>query len=176
MAISHSEVGLRQISLIHPTDFQEEFDPTRDSPVELLHTILLGIVKYAWHASHTQWRPTTKSKFAIRLHSLDWNSISAHSVRPEYIIQYANSLVGLQLKTIVQSFVFAAHNLVSSDLFSVWKAIGELTALLWMPEIVDPMQHQVRSYPKYGLFCNKSDSSTRVTSRLQLRTFSIRSH
>ena len=66
-----------------------------------------------------------------------------HSVRPEYMIQYANSLVGRQLKTIVQSFVFVAHDLVSSDLFSVWKAIGELTALLWMPEIADPKQHRV---------------------------------
>ena len=79
----------------------------------------------------------------MRLHGLDWKSISAHSVRPEYIIQYANSLVGRQLKTIIQSFVFAAHDLISSDLLSTWKAIGELTALLWMPEIMDPGQHQV---------------------------------
>ncbi|KAF9780464.1 hypothetical protein BJ322DRAFT_1128850 [Thelephora terrestris] len=118
------------------------FDPTRDSPVELLHTILLGIVKYAWHMSHTPWKATKKSTFTTRLHGLDWNSVSVHSVRPEYMIQYAKSLVGRQLKTIIQSFVFVAYDLVSSDLFSVWKAIGELTALLWMSEIVDPKQHQ----------------------------------
>lgn len=81
--------------------------------------------------------------FTIRLHSIDWNSISAHSIRPEYMVQHANSLIGRQLKTIVQSFVFAAHNLVSPGLLSVWKAIGELTALLWMPEIADPSKHQV---------------------------------
>jgi len=104
---------------------------------------LLGIVKYAWHMSHTPWRTIKKSTFSTRLHGLNWDSISAHSVRPDYLIQYANSLIGRQLKTIVQSFVFAAYDLVSPDLFSVWKAIGELTALLWMPEITDPRQHQV---------------------------------
>lgn len=122
---------------------QKGFDPTRDSPVELLHTILLGIVKYAWHMSHTPWKAVKKSIFTTRLHGLDWNGMNAHSVRPEYLIQYANSLVGRQLKTIVQSFVFVAYDLVSPDLFSTWKATGELTALLWLSEITDPRQHQV---------------------------------
>lgn len=140
-----------------------------------MHTILLGIVKYAWYMSHASWKATKKSTFTTRLHSLNWNSISAHSVRPEYIIQYANSLVGRQLKTIAQSFVFVAYDLVPLDLFSVWKAIGELTALLWMPEITDPRQHQVCSHSKRGFYW-KTNSSLRMTSRLRSRTSSIRSH
>lgn len=110
--------------------------------------ILLGIVKYVWHMSHSLWKDAKKSMFSTWLHSLSWNSISIHSVRPEYIIQYANSLIGRQLKTVVQVFVFAAYYLVSPDLISVWKVIGELTALLWMPEITDPRQHQVCTYLK----------------------------
>ena len=79
-----------------------------------------------------------KSMFSTRLHSPSWKRISAHSVYTEYIIQHASSLVGRQLKTIRQLFVFAAYNLVSLDLFSVWKAIWELTTLLWMPQMMDP--------------------------------------
>lgn len=130
--------------------FYKGFDPTRDSPVELLHTILLGIVKYAWYMSHSSWKAIKKSTFTTRLHGLNWNGMSTHSVRPEYIIQYANSLIGRQLKTVAQSFVFVAYDLIPPDLFSVWKAIGELTALLWMPEIANPRQHQVRSHSKQG--------------------------
>jgi len=154
------------------TKFQKGFDPTRDSPVELLHTILLGIVQYAWRMSHTRWKAGKKSMFTTRLHGLDWNGTSTHSVRPEYLTQYTNSLVGRQLKTIVQSFVFAAYDLISPDLFLVWKAVGELTALLWMPEIADPRQHQVCPHLKQGSFQDDIDSSLRMTSRSQSQMFS----
>ena len=125
--------------------------------------------------SHAPWKAAKKSTFTTRLHSLDWKGISAHSVRPEYLMQYANSLVGRQLKTIAQSFVFVAYDLVPPELFSVWKAVGELTALLWMPEIADARQHQVRLHSNQGYYWN-ADSSLRMTLKLRSRTSSIRLH
>ncbi|KIJ94946.1 hypothetical protein K443DRAFT_639947 [Laccaria amethystina LaAM-08-1] len=95
------------------------FDAAVDTPVEILHTILLGIVKYLWHGSHTSWTASQKQTYSV----------------PNYIMQYANSLIGQQFKTITQVNVFHVYDLVDSTRFLLTKAVGELTALLWIPEI-----------------------------------------
>lgn len=113
-------------------------DPHCDTPLELLHTILLGIVKYVWYASHSNWSDLQKDTFIIRLNGSNTNGLTGlTTIDGAHIMQHCNSLLGRQLKIILQLSTFHIHDLVGSPTFTIWKAIGFLSALLWFPEITD---------------------------------------
>ncbi|KAF5372390.1 hypothetical protein D9615_009298 [Tricholomella constricta] len=95
-------------------------DPHRDSPCEILHTVLLGNDKYIWHETTKAWDKAQEDLFATRLQS--------------------SSTDGLTISPLSLQQLGAFHldeSLCSRPLFDLWKANGELGALLWYPEICD---------------------------------------
>ena len=110
-------------------------DPHRDTPVEILHTILLGVEKYAWYMFHSSLQASALKKFETRLQCSSILGLDVDPIRASYIVNYRNSLIGRQLKMLMQLTAFHVHNLVSAASFSVIKAVGELGAVLWYSKI-----------------------------------------
>ncbi|KAJ6488399.1 hypothetical protein DFH09DRAFT_1105629 [Mycena vulgaris] len=119
-------------------------DPHRDSPFEILHSILLGDDKYIWHETNTPWDQAKGEKFAVRLQSSSRNGLNFPSVRGQYIVKYKNRLIGKHFKILQQLGAFHLHDdLSGKNLSNLWKASGELGALLWFPEIRNMEQYLI---------------------------------
>ena len=72
------------------------------------------------------------------------DGLSITSLRAHYCVQYKNSLIGKHLKALQQLAIFHLDDgLCDPELMELWKATGELGALLWIPEIKDSAQYQV---------------------------------
>ncbi|KAK6975043.1 hypothetical protein R3P38DRAFT_2582879 [Favolaschia claudopus] len=111
-------------------------DPSQDTPVELLHTILLGVIKYIWHLLNTnQWSDEDRLLLAARLQSTDLSGLTVPALRASYMMQYRNNLIGKHFKTLMQILPFHVHAISTPEQFTLIKAAGELGARLWVPEI-----------------------------------------
>ncbi|KAI0682538.1 hypothetical protein BC835DRAFT_1409568 [Cytidiella melzeri] len=120
----------------------EGLDVHRDTTVELLHTYLLGLDKYVWHASHMAWNDAQRQLMAIRLQSSSVDGLSIFPVRGQYLVKYRNNLIGKHFKALQQVGVFHLQpDLLENEhgclLLEIWKATGELGALLFYHAIDD---------------------------------------
>ncbi|KAJ6628304.1 hypothetical protein B0H10DRAFT_2271410 [Mycena sp. CBHHK59/15] len=116
-------------------------DPNHDTPVEILHTILLGIIKYVWYTLHSGWSEAQRDLFVVWLQSTDIDDLTVPPIRAAYMMQCQNGLIGKHFKTLMQTMVFHVHDLVSPKLFALVKAVSHLGALLWVHEIDDMAQY-----------------------------------
>ncbi|KAH9165166.1 hypothetical protein EDB89DRAFT_1858608 [Lactarius sanguifluus] len=124
---------------INPLIGMPGFNMHLDTPTEILHTVLLGVVKYYW--AQTIWQLKNCSKnmalFQTRLASVDWNGLNAPSTDAEYICQYHGSLIRKHFKGLAQVMPFLIYDIVHKDVLHAWNIIGVLLVLLWHTEIED---------------------------------------
>ncbi|KAJ7937476.1 hypothetical protein B0H13DRAFT_1852447 [Mycena leptocephala] len=115
------------------------FDPSQDTLVEILHTVLLGHAKYTWYELHHNWTAVQQDLFTIRLQGTNLDGLRVPPIRAAYMMQYRNGLIGKHFKTLMQTMIFHIHDLVTPDQFALVRALGELGPILWMP-VIDIME------------------------------------
>ncbi|EUC61135.1 hypothetical protein RSOL_383950 [Rhizoctonia solani AG-3 Rhs1AP] len=108
-----------------------------DTPTEILHTILLGVVKYFW--GQTVYILDKNKKFEImrsRLHTIDQRGLNIPTIPVSYICDYKGALIGKHFKALAQVLVFVIYDLVDDqNLINAWILTSRLTVLLWQTEI-----------------------------------------
>jgi hypothetical protein len=123
--------------LINPLLAADGLDVHIDTPVEPLHTFLLGVVKYIWSQSVILAKEKGKlSMLAARLNSVNTAGLGETSpLMGDYMVQFSGGLIGKHFKALSQVMPFACYQIVPDNVFWHWLSIGRLGVLLWQTEI-----------------------------------------
>ncbi|KAJ6580335.1 hypothetical protein B0H10DRAFT_2179659 [Mycena sp. CBHHK59/15] len=114
-----------------------DFDPSSDSPVEILHVLLLGVVKYWWRDAVSRQTAQGKDELRTRLSSIDVAGLNSSRLRGNMYVQYAGSLVGRDFRIILQVALIVLHGLIPATHYQGWVALCKLAPLMFQPAIED---------------------------------------
>lgn len=103
-----------------------DLDPHRDTPVEIPHTWLLGVVKYVWHMLHTTWSDAQKNIFTIQLQDIDINGLSIPPIYAGYMVAYRNNLIRKYFKSIQQTIAFKIYGLVGPKMCALVRTLSAM--------------------------------------------------
>ena len=122
------------------------FDPNRDTPIEILHVILLGIVKYWWRDAVSRQNSKGKDELCARLSSVDVRGLDCSPIRGQTFVQYAGSLVGRDFRVILQVAPSVLYGLIPEVHYEAWLSLCRLAPLVFQPRIDDLPIYMVCSF------------------------------
>ncbi|KAG0693670.1 hypothetical protein DFH29DRAFT_816127, partial [Suillus ampliporus] len=110
----------------------------QDTPTEILHTVLLGVVKYFWGQSvYLLEKAKLLDVFQMYLDSIEKDGLNAPCLNADYICHYKGGLIGKHFKSLVQVMPFLIQDLLLRTVLDGWTSIGELVVYVWHTEIDD---------------------------------------
>ncbi|KAF9076936.1 hypothetical protein BDP27DRAFT_1209356 [Rhodocollybia butyracea] len=110
-----------------------------DTPVEILHVVLLGFVKYLWRdviENQIKLNPDKKKELAARLSSFDVEGLGLQSkLAGDTLVEHYGSLTGSDFRKICQVAPFVLKEFVNKECYETWVVLSKLIPLIWQPEI-----------------------------------------
>ncbi|KAG8712744.1 hypothetical protein FRC09_019504, partial [Ceratobasidium sp. 395] len=123
--------------LFNPALYLPGIDVNQDTPVEVLHVVLLGITKYFWCDAVSRLDTHNRSILIARLNSFDTRGLGISRLDGRTLVQYAKSLTGGNFRTILQVAPAVLYELVDMPIYNMWTALCYLAPLVFQPEIHD---------------------------------------
>ena len=120
-------------------------DPHQDTPVEILHVILLGFVKYLWRDAIGRLKSREKAVLETRLNGTNVQGLGGSPLAGHTLVTYAGSLTGRDFRMIVQVAPFVLIDLIPQECYNAFGALSALVPLVWQPVIDNLDQYLVRS-------------------------------
>ncbi|KAL7753956.1 hypothetical protein RI367_000889 [Sorochytrium milnesiophthora] len=111
-------------------------DPFVDSVYEPLHSVLLGIIKYATRATFKTMTKANKDVVASKIDPLDWSGWP-RALKGDAVIRYNGSFVGRDFTAFVQIAPWVLRGTVCDVEQAVWVSTARLSKLLYSRDISD---------------------------------------
>ncbi len=122
-----------------------DFDTNADSPVEILHVVLLGVVKYWWRDACSRQDQCGKAILKARLSSVQVDGLNISPLRGHTLVHYAGSLVRHDFRAILQVAPLVLHGMIPDTVYEAWLALCQLAPLIFQPEIDNLAGYKVQS-------------------------------
>ncbi|KAJ7432037.1 hypothetical protein FB451DRAFT_984978, partial [Mycena latifolia] len=123
-------------TIFSPALRMDDFDPNSDSPVEILHVILLGFVKYFWRDAVSRQKDG-KEILKARINSFDTSGLGLAKARGNTLVQYAGSLTGRDFRLVLQIAPAVLYGLIPDKAYEAWLALCRLAPMVFQPQITD---------------------------------------
>ena len=102
------------------------FDGVKDTPVEILHVVLLGFVKYLARDLHENLTESQKEEAAGRLNSFNTEHLNTPPINAKALLTHIKSLVGKEFKILIQAAPFVFFKFLSAERKALWTPISPL--------------------------------------------------
>jgi hypothetical protein len=119
--------------------FDTGFDGAKDAPVEVLHAVLLGVVKYLIRDFLTKIK-LAKNKQKLyeltgSLQSFNTNSLNIPLLKPSYLLCHSQSLVGKDFKIFLQVIPFIFFPFMDDEEKALWHSLAQLSSYIFQTHI-----------------------------------------
>ncbi|PLW22365.1 hypothetical protein PCASD_15908 [Puccinia coronata f. sp. avenae] len=107
------------------------FDMVKDTPVDVLHVFLLGVVKYLFQDFMDGLNQKSKEKLLALWYSFNTNSLNIPSIRPTSMVQLLSSLIGKDFRIILQAAPFICFQFMTPSDIKIWSSLCHLGSLVF---------------------------------------------
>jgi hypothetical protein len=105
--------------------------------VEILHVVLLGIVKYLLQDFMAHLSKAIKNILAGYLESFNTASLNLPALQPKYLTTHVRSLIGKEFKNFLQAAPFVLFQFMNDAERALWLSLSHLSTYVFQTHIHD---------------------------------------